>query len=160
MSHPLFIIQIAHHNFYLNLFSNFFSLTFYRALERETQKEKEKNRSNFLLSAIRDKKLTNQLYSSLSSSSSLPYSNTKLSPTDSKKYENRSGTGNRKKNTICGDLGSVDSGSSKGTPRQTPKKNYKRKDVESHRNVQLETKGTRLHFFKYTIFVSINFWTS
>ena len=121
---------------------------YHRALERETQKEREKNRSHFLLLEMKRKRMKNPHFSL--GSSIISSSSTKTNQTDENIKGNKNGSGNKKKLSVIEDIGSVESCSTKGTPKQTPKKNLNRKDFSptDDSDIEYRTKGkfNRLFF--------------
>ena len=97
-------------------------------------------------------------------SSAISSKNTKTNERDV--HINRSKTGDeyKKKLSTIGDLGSVDSGSSKGTPRRTPKKKLNQKDFSppNDSNVENKIKGyftfSFFHFFHIVMFAFFSYF--
>ena len=131
------------------IFLNFF---YHRALERETQKEREKNRSHFLLLEMKRKRMKNPHFSL--GSSIISSSSTKTNQTDESIKGNKNGSGNKKKLSGIEDLSSVESCSTKGTPKQTPKKNFNRKDFSptDDSSIEYHTKGQFYRIFFKVLF--------
>ena len=72
-------------------------------------------------------------------SSAISSKNTKTNEIDVQKNRRKTGDENKKKLSTIGDL-SVDSGSSKGTPRRTPKKKLNQKDFSPSNDGDVENK--------------------